>query len=155
MRKLIFVMLLAFMGVSAAQADGTSKRIYVAVPVTRDCEGDLCNTYKRTRPHGLVPPQTELVCIPLKQAHPNIVVIRFYDADGRELDAGNRQHSNLKQEVDQFCVGRHYLVKAQAGHVEVCNDVDTKSLGPNEIAILLEQGMPANHWLYLFAGRTR
>ena len=115
--------------------------------------GTKCDVYKTTRQHGLVQTNIDLVCIPIKQAKPGIVVIRFYDAAGRELDAGNNQHSNQKGMVDQFCVGRHYLEKAQAGHIEVCNDVDTKKLAPQQIAILLESGMPLNHWLYLYAGR--
>ncbi len=106
----------------------------------RQCPDGLCNVYKSTRQHGLVQTQTDLVCIRVQQAHAGIIVIRFYDASGRELDVGNKQHSNVKQAIDTFCVGRHYLIKAQAGHVEVCNDVKTKTLRPQEIAILLTQG---------------
>jgi len=114
-----------------------------------DC-GPLCNIYKHTRAKPLAPPTTDLVCIPLKQPKPGIVVFRIYDAVGHELDAGNKQHSNVKGMVDQFCIGRHYLSRALAGHAELCNDVDTKTLRPLEIRILLSRGMPPNHWVYLY-----
>lgn len=158
MRKVIFVTLFALGCMSVAQAADMPRQQRQYQPPARtlvqpDC-GDKCEVYKNTRAHGLVQTRTELVCIPIKQAKPGIVVIRFYDAAGRELDAGNKAHSNLKGTVDEFCVGRHYLVKAQAGRVEVCNDVDTKLLAPQQIATLLRSGMPPNHWLYLFAGRS-
>lgn len=152
---------IAFCSVSSyAQAADVTLRprpqqhVVVAPQAPAKCvAGDLCDVYKSTREHGLIQTNIDLVCIPIKQAKPGIVVIRFYDAAGRELDAGNKQHSNIKGMVDQFCVGRHYLEEAQAGHVEVCNDVDTKKLAPQQIAILLRSGMPPNHWLYLYAGR--
>ena len=144
MRSTIFGILFAVLGfVSQATAGGIQDP---------NCDAK-CQVYKATRAHGLVRPQTDLVCIRTQQAGRGIIVIRFYDGAGRELDAGNKQHSNIKEAVDQFCVGRHYLLKAQSGHVEVCNDVKTKTLRPEEIAVLLRQGMPPDRAVRLFASR--
>ena len=153
MRTMILVTLFALGCMSIAKAADMPTRP-PAPPAASDC-GDKCQSFKATRPHVLTSTNIELVCIPLKQAKKGIVVIRFYGAAGNELDAGRKEHSNVKDVVDQFCVGRHFLEKAQAGHVEICNDVDTKSLAPQQIAILLASGMPPNHWVYLFKGRFR
>jgi hypothetical protein len=116
--------------------------------VAHACD-ELCQIEKQTREHGLTPSNVDKICITLKQRKPGVVVIRFYDGNGVELDKNNQAHSNVKGMVDQFCVGRHYLEEARAGHVELCNDVDTVTLRPREIEILLTSGMPANHWVYL------
>jgi hypothetical protein len=149
MRKMIFVILFALGFVSQAIADGAPRTRIVVRP---DC-GELCRVYKQTRPHGLVPTDIDKVCIRIQQAQPGLVVIRFYNEAGIELDVGNKAHSNLKQSVDTFCVGRHYLVEAQNGHVEVCNNVKTKGLDSREIDILLRSGMPPTAAVQLFASR--
>jgi hypothetical protein len=154
MRKLIFVIFTVLGFGSVAQAADLTVPpppvAAVAPPAPAPAPVcDTCDVFKNTRrqEYGRC---VDCVQIPIKQARKGNVVLTLFDKSGRQLP---NVYANEKGVLDTAGVERADLEAARGGRVEVCNDVDTKTLGPQEIDVLLTSGMPANHWLYLFAGR--
>jgi hypothetical protein len=71
-----------------------------------------------------------LVCVTFMQKQVGVVVVRFFDANDNELDAGDLYHARGAGIVDRFCTGRHWWEKA--AKVVFCDDLG-RTLGAHAI----------------------
>jgi hypothetical protein len=143
MRKSIFVILFAVAFASPALAGEASCSF-----------GSKCYAYKHARSTGPVAYSGPTICITYKQAKIDNIVIRFYDAAGKELDANDPLH-NLKNAptIGTICPGAHWF--QEAARAELCNSFEGRWLESEHLAILLQlKGMPVGKFVYLDKPRS-
>jgi hypothetical protein len=106
--------------------------------VKQDC-GTMCQSYKHAHSTGPVPYAGRKVCIWFKQARVDNVVLRFFDATGRELDANDPLHARRDAHTtDSICPGEHWLKKA--ARAQLCNSYESRWLERDHLAIMLQLG---------------
>ncbi|GEM_PF-3556977 len=113
-----------------------------------DCDSK-CQAYKHAASTGPVPYNGPTICVAFKQAKVDNVVIRFYDATGKELDPKDQLHSRKNAAVeDKICPAAHWF--EEAARAELCNSYEGRWLEPEHLAILLQlKGMPEGKFVHL------
>ena len=146
MRKFLIIAV-AMLGALASSAQAADVQVQVASPThASKCPHGKCDAFLNRRTSGPVAYDQQTICSTFLQGAPAEgrkvqMMVKFFDENNVELDAGDKLHTKLAGPVGSICPGRHWFEKARRGHVEFCNaDNHTSVLRPIQIEKCLSQG---------------
>jgi len=97
-------------------------------------QSSLCDVY--LHPRGVRTPNThDVVCFSYAQERSDTVVLRAYDASGRELDAEDSRHRIENAPVrGRMCIGAQFV--RDATEIDVCNSVSRRVMTSSQLVTL-------------------
>ncbi len=114
-----------------------------------------CQAYKHAHSGGPVHANCKPLPVYFKQARVGSIVIRFYDAAGKELDKGNKLHSIKNAGMEgHISPCEHWFRKA--AYAELCNSFEGRVLTREHLETILQFGRtPPEKFVHLDKPRTQ